>query len=209
MPTKDAKAHKQTSKSVCQAAAKPSAQSISTKLKRLSSKVVFKGKVFEVSSDRVKEPNGIEAQREVVRHSGSVVILALDESGPEPRVLLERQYRYAAEQFLLELPAGRIDPGEDPLEAGKRELLEETGYTAARWKKALFFYPSPGFIDETMTVFLARGLKAGTAKPEADESIECRLVPFSQAVADIVAGKMCDGKTIASVLWAKEFLRRK
>lgn len=134
------------------------------------------------------------------------MILALEENGPEPRVLLERQYRYAAEEYMLELPAGRIDPGEDALAAGKRELLEETGYTAARWKEALFFYPSPGFLDETMTVFLARGLKAGTAQPEADESIECHLIPLSKVVADITAGRMHDGKTIASVLWVKEYL---
>jgi ADP-ribose pyrophosphatase len=186
--------------------AKTSGKSRSSRLQRLSSKVVFKGKVFSVTSDRVKEPNGIEAQREVIRHSGSVVVLALEESGPEPRVLLERQYRYAAEQFMLELPAGRIDPGESPLNAGKRELLEETGYTASSWKKVLFFYPSPGFLDETMTVFLARGLKEGKPQPEDDESIECHLLPLSNVLADILAGKMRDGKTIASVLWVKEYL---
>lgn len=174
----------------------------------LSSKVVFKGRVFNVTSDRVKEPNGIVAQRDVVRHSGSVVMLALEESGSEPRVLLERQYRYAAGAYMLEVPAGRIDPGEDALAAGKRELLEETGYTAARWKHALFFHPSPGFMDETMTVFLARGLKAGEAQPEDDESIECELVPLSSAVAAIFAGKIHDGKTIASILWVKEYLQR-
>lgn len=176
------------------------------KAKRLSSKLVFKGKVFNVVSDRVEEPNGIVATRDVIRHSGSVVVLALDETGPEPRVLLERQYRYAADDYLLEVPAGRIDPGEEALTAGKRELLEETGYTAAKWKRALFFYPSPGFMDETMTVFLARGLKAGQAQPEADESIECLLVPMEKVISDVIAGKICDGKTIAAVLWAKQYL---
>lgn len=174
----------------------------------LSSKVVFRGRVFDVTSDRVKEPHGIVAQRDVVRHSGSVVVLALDESRPEPRALLERQYRYAAQDYLLELPAGRIDPGEEPLAAGKRELLEETGYTAARWRHALFFYPSPGFMDETMTVFLARGLKPGDAQPEEDESIECELMPLSSGVAAIMSGKIRDGKTIASLLWAKEYFAR-
>src|SRR5208283_5706297 len=113
--------------------------------------------------------NGITAIREVIRHSGSVVVLAVDNSGTEPRILLERQYRYAAQDYMLELPAGRIDPGEGALEAGKRELLEETGYTARQWKKALFFYPSPGFLEETMTVFLARALRPGMARPEDDE----------------------------------------
>ena len=148
------------------------------KLEVLASKTVFRARVFSVTSDRVKEPNGIVAQRDVIRHSGSVVVLALEESGPEPRVLLERQYRYAARQYLFEVPAGRIDPGEDSFAAGKRELLEETGYTARSWKMALFYYPSPGFMDETMTVYLARGLKPGTAQPEADESIECHLIPI-------------------------------
>ena len=136
----------------------------------LSSKTVFRGRVFRVTSDRVKEPSGIVATRDVVRHCGSVVILAVNESGPEPRVLLERQYRYAAGKYLWELPAGSIDPGETPLAAGKRELLEETGYRAKHWSRALFFYPSPGFMDETMTIYLARGLTPGQAHPEEDEA---------------------------------------
>ena len=106
--------------------------------------------------------------------------------------------------YMLELPAGRIDPGEDPLAAGKRELLEETGYTARRWKRALFFYPSPGFVEETMTVFLARGLKSGTAQPEDDERIEHELVPLSRVVKLILSGQIRDGKTIAGVLWFQE-----
>ena len=174
----------------------------------LSSKTVFKGSAFSVSSDRVREPSGIVARRDVVRHSGSAVILAVDESGPEPRVLLERQYRYAADAYLWELPAGRVDPGEKALAGAKRELLEETGYRAAKWKQALFFYPSPGFLDETMTVYLARGLKPGDARPEEDESIECHLTPLSQALAMVRSGEICDGKTIASVLWLAQSLRR-
>jgi ADP-ribose pyrophosphatase len=176
-------------------------------LKVLSSKTVFKGRVFDVTRDRVQEPNGVTAVREVIRHSGSVVVLAVDDSGPEPRVLLERQYRYAAQDYIIELPAGRIDPGEDALAAGKRELLEETGYTAKRWKRALFFYPSPGFLEETMTIFLARGLKAGKAQPEDDERIDHELLPLSRVTKLILAGKIRDGKTIAGVLWLQEALR--
>jgi ADP-ribose pyrophosphatase len=176
-------------------------------VKVLSSKTVFKGPAFSVSSDRVREPGGIVARRDVVRHSGSAVILAVDDSGPEPRVLLERQYRYAADDYLWELPAGRIDPGEKALAGAKRELLEETGYRAAKWTQALFFYPSPGFLDETMTVYLARGLTAGDAQPEEDESIECRLTPLSQALAMVRSGEIRDGKTIASVLWLAQSLR--
>jgi ADP-ribose pyrophosphatase len=170
-------------------------------LKVLNSKTVFRGRVFHVTRDRVQEPNGVTATREVIRHSGSVVVLAIDESGTEPRVLLERQYRYAARDYMLELPAGRIDPGESALAAGKRELLEETGYTAKRWKRALFFYPSPGFLEETMTVFLARGLKPGTAQPEDDERIEHALVPISEVRQLILSGRIRDGKTIAGALW--------
>jgi ADP-ribose pyrophosphatase len=154
-----------------------------------------------VTRDNVTEPNGITAIREVIRHSGSVVILAVDRSGPEPLVLLERQYRYAAAGYMLELPAGRIDPGEDALAAGKRELLEETGYTARKWRKALYFYPSPGFLEETMTVFLAENLKPGIAQPEADEKIEHKLYPLSAVLRSIKTGKIRDGKTIAGVLW--------
>jgi ADP-ribose pyrophosphatase len=177
------------------------------KLELLSSKTVFKGPAFSVSSDRVREPSGIVARRDVVRHSGSAVILAVEESGREPRVLLERQYRYAAEDYLWELPAGRVDRGEKALAGAKRELLEETGYRAAKWKQALFFYPSPGFLDETMTVYLARGLTSGDAQPEEDESIECHLTPLSQALAMVRSGEIRDGKTIASVLWLAESLR--
>ena len=176
-------------------------------LKVLASRIVYRGRVFNVSSDKVQEPNGITAQRDVVRHTGSVVILAVDERGEEPRVLLERQYRYAARDYLWELPAGRIDPGEKPLAAGKRELLEETGYRAKQWKRALFFYPSPGFVDETMTIYLARGLTSGEAQPEDDEAIVCELLPFSRAVAMVLAGKIRDGKTIAGILWLAERLR--
>jgi len=125
----------------------------------------------------------------------------VDDSTDEPRILLERQYRYAAEDYLLELPAGRIDPGESALAAGKRELREETGYVARRWRKALFFYPSPGFLEETMTVFLAQGLTPGKAQPEADEKIQHDLVPLSALIKLILSGRIQDGKTITSVLW--------
>lgn len=183
-------------------------QSTPKKLKVLSSKTVYDGRVFRITSDKVQEPTGVVAQRDVVRHSGSIVILPVEESGPEPRVLLISQYRYAADAFLWELPAGRLESGEQPLAGAKRELREETGYSARQWKKALFFYPSPGFLDETMTIFLARDLTVGEAQPEEDESIECKLMPLSQAVELVMAGKIPDGKAIAGILWCAEFLRR-
>jgi ADP-ribose pyrophosphatase len=167
----------------------------------LRSKVVFRGPVFYVTSERVREPGGIVARRDMVRHPGSVVILAVDDSHRPLRVLLARQYRYAAGQSLWELPAGRIDRGEAPLAAAKRELLEETGYTARRWKRALFFYSSPGFLDETMAVYLATELVPGQAQPEDDEVISKRLFPLSAAVKMVKSGRIQDGKTIAGALW--------
>lgn len=149
----------------------------------------------------VTEPGGITARRDVVRHPGSVVVLAVDEGTRGLSVLLERQYRHAADDFLWELPAGRIGKGETALAAARRELLEETGYTARRWKCALVFYSSPGFLDETMTVYLARGLKAGRAQPEADELISTRLFPLATAVRMARRGAIRDGKTLAALFW--------
>ncbi|HYL14227.1 MAG TPA: NUDIX hydrolase [Terriglobales bacterium] len=172
----------------------------------LSCREVFRGPVFWVTSERVIEPGGIKVRRDIVRHSGSVVILAVDETRPEPRVLLEWQYRHAARSFLWELPAGRIDEGEKELSAAQRELLEETGYTASHWRLALRYYASPGFVDETMAVYLARGLRRGIARPEEDELIRKRLFPLSDIVHKVLAGKIHDGKTIAGVLWLQQFL---
>ena len=143
----------------------------------------------------------MRARRDVIHHSGSVVVLAVDDSRSTPRVLLERQYRHAASDYLWELPAGRIDPGEQALHAAKRELLEETGYTATHWRRILYFYASPGFVAETMSVYLATGLRAGKAQPEADEVIQKRLVPLASAVRMVLGGTIRDAKTISSILW--------
>lgn len=167
----------------------------------LESNIAFRGKVFHVAQDKVQEPNGVTAVREVIRHSGSAVILAVDESGREPRILLERQFRYAANDFLWEVPAGRIDPGETPLAAAKRELLEETGFSAVRWKRGLRFLVSPGFLDEEMNMFLATGLKHGIATPEEDERIEVRFFPLSRALRMCMSNRIRDAKTMISIFW--------
>jgi ADP-ribose pyrophosphatase len=171
------------------------------KAKLISSHTVYRGPVFWVTTDEVQEPGGVRARRDVIHHSGSVVVLAVDESRPIPRVLLERQYRHAANDYLWELPAGRIDPGEKALPAARRELLEETGYTATRWRRILKFYASPGFVAETMSVYLATGLRAGRAHPEPDEVIHKSLVPLAKAVRMVLSGTIRDAKTISSVLW--------
>jgi ADP-ribose pyrophosphatase len=178
-----------------------SARSKSKSARILSSKLVYRGPAFWVTSEQVLEPTGVKTLREVVRHSGSVVVLATDESGPEPLVVLERQYRHAASSFLWELPAGRIDKGEKPLSAAQRELLEETGYTAKKWKRILHFFASPGFVAEPMTLYWARGLRQGSAEPEDDEVIHIHMVPLTKAVQMVFRGVIRDAKTIAGILW--------
>jgi ADP-ribose pyrophosphatase len=167
----------------------------------LSSREVYRGPVFWVSTDHVLEPTGIRVRRDIVRHSGSVVVLAVKESTHNPQVLLEYQYRHAAQSFLWELPAGRIDPGESELGAAKRELLEETGFKASRWKRILRFWASPGFVAEAMSIYLARGLRPGNAQPEEDEVIETRFFALSDALQMVLRGTIRDAKTICAVLW--------
>src|SRR3954471_16925842 len=172
-----------------------------SKARLVSSRTVYRGPVFRVTTDHVVEPGGIKARRDVVHHSGSIVVLAVDDAGATPRVLLERQYRHAANDYLWEIPAGRIDPGEEELKAAQRELIEETGYRAAHWRRILKFYASPGFVAETMAVYLATGLRKGEAEPEEDEIIRKRMVPLPTAVSMVLKGTIRDGKTISSVLW--------
>ena len=171
------------------------------KARVIFSRIAYQGPVFSVTTDQVEEPGGIRARRDVVRHSGSIVVLAVEGRAADPHVLLERQYRHAAGQMMWELPAGRIDAGERELAAAKRELLEETGYTARRWKRILHFYVSPGFLDETMSIYLAQGLHPGNAQPEEDEKIRIRFFPLSVALRMVRKGLVRDAKTIASVLW--------
>jgi ADP-ribose pyrophosphatase len=190
---------------------KSSSRSASTRSKEriVSSKTVYRGPVFTVTTDDVEEPGGVRARRDLIHHSGSVVVLAVDDAGRTPLVLMERQYRHAATRFLWELPAGRIDPGEAEMHAAKRELLEETGYRAAKWRRILKFFASPGFVAETMAVYLAKGLQKGEAQPEEDEVIQIRMVPLPAAVSMVMNGTIQDAKTIASVLWLDRTWRGK
>ena len=179
----------------------------------LSSRVVFEGPLFRVLRDELIEPGGCRNQRDVIRHNGSVVILALDnsKSKKDPWIVMERQYRHAAKQYLWELPAGKLEAGEEPLAGAKRELAEETGYQAKKWRPLVEYYASPGFLGESMMVFVAEGLKAGDARPEEDEEIELRLVKLSEMLKMIKKGAIRDGKTLTSVLlytWLKGGRRR-
>jgi ADP-ribose pyrophosphatase len=168
----------------------------------LSSKVVYQGPLFRVQHDKLIEPGGRENERDVIRHNGSVVILAIDSSKSkrDPWIVLERQYRHAANQYLWELPAGKLEPGEEPLAGAQRELAEETGYRAKKWRPLVEYYASPGFLGESMKVFLAEGLEPGETHLEEDEEIELRLVKLSELLKMIEKGAILDGKTLTSVL---------
>src|SRR5579863_5459179 len=177
----------------------------------ISSKVVYQGPLFRVLHDKLLEPGGKPSERDVIRHNGSVVILAVDKSKSkkDPWIVMEHQYRHAAQQFLWELPAGKLDAGEEPLAGAQRELEEETGYRAKKWKPLVEYYGSPGFLGESMKVFLAEGLMAGDAHPEEDEDIDFRLVKLSEIVKMIDKGFIKDGTTLCTVLLYARRLEKK
>ena len=170
-----------------------------TKARVISSKLAFKGNVFSVFTDDIIEPGNIRTKKDVIRHNGSVVVLAVDESTPDPLIIVERQYRHAAGQFLLELPAGRVEPGESTLAAAKREMTEETGYRARKWSLLVKYFASPGFLGEWMQIYLARDIREGAAQPEPDEKIEIFRMPLSQLLALAQNGQIHDGKTLVAL----------
>jgi ADP-ribose pyrophosphatase len=172
-------------------------------MKLLSSKEITKNRIFRVTQDRAIDPDGFEIKRAIVQHRGSAVMMPVDD---KKRILLVRQYRLAARRYLWELPAGTIDEGETALQTARRELIEETGYRAKKWRKIAEFFPSPGFLTEKMTIFLATELTAGEASPMEDERIETRW--FGQRELDemIRAGKIVDAKTnIGFLKWKRYF----
>jgi ADP-ribose pyrophosphatase len=169
----------------------------------LSSRVIYEGAVFGIRRDEIIEPSGVRTTREMITHPGSVVILPVLADG---RILLIQQYRYAARQYLWELVAGRMDPGENPRQAAARELIEETGYRAKRLRIFLEFFPTPGFLEEKMFLLLAEGLTPGKAEPEEDEKIISRAYNHRQLEEMIRKGKLRDAKTIAGVLYYLRFL---
>ena len=173
------------------------------KARIIRSKVIYKGPAFGIRRDEVLEPGGVRTTREMVTHPGSVVVLPVL---PDGRVLLIRQYRHAARQFLWELVAGRIDEGESPRKAAARELIEETGYRAKRFRIFLDFFPTPGFLEEKMHILLAEGLTAGKASPEEDERITSRAYGRKALEQMIQSRNIRDGKTISGVLYYFRFL---
>jgi ADP-ribose pyrophosphatase len=174
------------------------------KAKILKSTMVYEGPVFGVRRDLVLE-NGVRAQREVITHPGSVVVLPVLSDG---RILMIRQYRHATRQYLWELVAGRIDAGETVKQAAARELREETGYRAKRFSVFLDVFPTPGFLEERMHLLLAEGLTPGEAEPEPDEKIFSRPYNLNELKHMIKSGKLRDAKSIAGVLYYLTFLRQ-
>ncbi len=179
-------------------------------IKVISSKLSYEGPLFKVYTDKILE-NGRELTRDVVRHNGSVVILAIDDSKSkrDPLIVMERQYRHAAKEYLLEVPAGKMEEGEDALAGAKRELLEETGFRAARWRKLIRYFASPGFLGQWMQVFVAEGLTMGEAQPEYDEQLEVEMMPLSKLLGMIEDGKVHDGKTLISVMLYDRLRKKK
>lgn len=170
-------------------------------MKIISSEELLKTPIFTVTQDHAVDPEGFEIKRAIIRHQGSSVIMPVDKKG---RVLLVRQYRLPAKSYLWELSAGRMDPGETPLQAAKRELKEETGYKAKKWTRLASYWPSPGFLEEKMHVFMAEDLSEGEQTPMEDERIETRWFTKKQLNQLIADRKVEDGKTLIGYLvWRK------
>jgi ADP-ribose pyrophosphatase len=169
------------------------------KEERLSGEIVYAGKFIQVHRDEVRLPDGSRAARDYVRHPGAVAIVALTDSGD---VVLERQYRYPLARDMVEIPAGKLDPGEGHLETARRELLEETGYVAARWTRLGLVHNAIGYSDEGIEIWLAAGLEKREAKLDEGEFLEVFTLPFEEALAMAQDGRLTDVKTIIGLFWA-------
>jgi len=175
----------------------------SRKARLVSSDTIYEGRVFTLKRDQVIEPSGVAATREIIAHPGSIVVLPVLDDG---RLVLIRQYRHAAGQYLWELVAGHKEPGESAATGVHRELAEETGYTAKRIRKLLEVYPSPGLLGERMDIFLAEGLTKGKPNPEDDEKITQKVVTLKEAERWIESGKIRDSKSVAGILYYQRFV---
>jgi ADP-ribose pyrophosphatase len=166
-------------------------------MKLLASTEHYRNALMALTVDEVLDPRGNRITRAVVQHPGSAVVLPVDSRG---RIILVRQFRWPARRYLWELPAGKLDEGEKPLAAAKRELKEETGFTARRWTRIVTFFPSPGFLAEKMTIYLAEQLQTGKAEPTDDEQIEWRWFARREIEQGIRRGRIADGKTMIGLL---------
>jgi len=175
----------------------------------ISKKRIYTGRVVSLDVDTVRFPNGTVGDLEMLRHSGASAVVPFldDRNSPDPRILLIRQYRYATEGVIYEIPAGRLDKGEDPEACAARELREETGYSAESIEYLTTFYTTPGFTDERIHVFAADAVNPGDSSLESDEILELAPTPFSEALALIQRGEIVDGKTIIGLLFAARYLR--
>lgn len=171
----------------------------------VSSEEIYNGKIVHLYRDQVRLPNGKIATREVMRHPGAAAVVPLTEDG---NVILVRQYRYPFAQVMLEIPAGKLDPGEDPLVCARRELTEETGYEADEFVSLGVFYPSVAVMDEQIHLYLARGLTFRAANPDADEFLNVEQRPLKELIDLILQGNVPDGKTQSAVLKAWYLLQR-
>lgn len=174
---------------------------------KISSRRMYTGRIIAVDTDTVRFPDGSVGELDMVRHPGAsaVVPFLTDPLGTDPQLLLLKQYRYAAEQYLYEIPAGRLDPGEDPLHCAVRELREETGCTASRMDFLVTMFTTPGFTDERIHLFMAVGLERGQTAHEADEFMTLETVTLSRALQLIQQGEIVDGKTAFGILFAAGF----
>jgi ADP-ribose pyrophosphatase len=168
----------------------------------ISGEEVYAGRLLKVQRHRVRLPDGSETLREYIRHPGAVAIVALFDDG---RVLLERQHRYALRRDFIEIPAGKLDAGEAHRDTAKRELLEETGYVAAEWRRLGIIHNAIGYSDEGIELWLARGLERREQKLEPGEFLEVFSLPLAEAQAMVRDGRITDVKTIAGLLWLKAF----
>lgn len=175
----------------------------------ISKKRIYTGRVVSLDVDTVRFPNGTIGELEMLRHSGASAVVPFldDRNSADPRILLIRQYRYATEGDIYEIPAGRLDKGEDPKACAERELREETGYSAYNVEYLATFYTTPGFTDEKIHIYAADAVNPGSSALEADEIVELAPMSFSRALEMIGQGEIVDGKTIIALLFAARFLR--
>lgn len=178
-------------------------------MSRVSSRRVYSGRVISLDVDTVRFPNGTLGELEMVRHPGASAVVPFlgDFVGGDPKVLLIRQYRYASDGYLYEIPAGRLEEGESPEQCAVRELKEETGYSAERVEALTTFFTTPGFTDERIHLFMASGLTAGDAALESDEILDLHPTPLSDALEMVTSGQIVDGKSMLGILLSATRIR--